>query len=135
MLGFAAACFLTGLPFVLMGAWPVFGFMGLDVLLFYWAFRATYRAARAYETVRVTPLELLLTKVGAGGTRAEWRFVPAFVRLEREIHAEFGLQRLSLVSRGARVPVGDFLGPDEKAEFAGALGAALAEARAGPRFS
>ena len=31
--------FVTGMVFLLAGAWPVFGFLGLDVLLVYWAFR------------------------------------------------------------------------------------------------
>ena len=44
--------------FLLIGAWPVFGFLGLDVLLIYIAFRANFRAARAYEEVTVTATEL-----------------------------------------------------------------------------
>jgi uncharacterized membrane protein len=54
------------------------------------------------------------------------------VRLDREEHAEFGIERLYLVSRGARLPIASFLGPDEKASFAQALSAALGEARRGP---
>ena len=37
--------FIGGMFFFLLGAWPVIGFLGLDVLLVYWAFRANYRAA------------------------------------------------------------------------------------------
>ena len=44
--------FIGGMFFFLMGAWPVIGFLGLDVLLVYWAFRANYRAAAAFEEVR-----------------------------------------------------------------------------------
>ena len=134
MMFFGAASFFVGLPFLLLGAWPIFGFMGLDALLLYWAFRANFRDARAYEDVRLTPLELQLAKVSAQGGRAEWRFAPAFVRLEQDVHAEFGLQRLSLVSRGRRVDVASFLGSEEKELFADAFSRALAEARRGPRF-
>jgi hypothetical protein len=74
-------------------------------------FRASYRDARAYEDVRLTPLELSLAKVSARGARDEWRFTPAFVRLEREEHPELGVQRLSLVSRGRRVDVAAFSWP------------------------
>lgn len=130
-----AVSFAATLPFVIMGAWPVAGFMGLDVLAIYLAFKASFRAARAYEDVRVTPLELLLAKVSPRGRRAEWRFNPSWVRLERQQHEEFGLQRLDLVSRGRRVEVAGFLGPEEKANFAGQLSRALAEARRGFRFS
>ena len=132
---FALAGTVSSLPFVIAGAWPVGGFMGLDVLLLYLAFRANFRAARAYEDISVTPLELLLAKVNERGGRAEWRFNPAWVRLDKVEHLEFGLQRLALCSRGRSVEVAGFLGPDAKAEFAAGLTRALGEARRGPRFS
>ena len=134
----AATCVATtlfSLPFYLMGAWPIVGFLGLDVALLYLAFRANYRAARAYEDFRLTYFELLFARVSATGFRREWRFAPAWVRLERVDHEEFGLQRLSLLSRGRRWDVARFLGPDQKAEFAGEFTRALAEARRGPRYS
>jgi uncharacterized membrane protein len=131
----AAFSALVSLPFYLMGAWPVVGFMGLDVLALYLAFRANFRAARAYEELRLTPLELLFARVSRRGARREWRFNPSWVRLERVEHEEFGTQRLSLVSRGRSLEVGAFLGPDQKAELATNFSRALAEARRGPRFS
>jgi len=132
---FSGASLFSSLPFIFLGAWPIAGFMGVDVILFYFAFRANFNAARAYEDVQVTHFELLLAKVSARGQRAEWRFNPAWVRLEREEHEEFGTQRLALVSRGKSVEIAGFLGPGEKADFASALSRALAEARRGPRFS
>ena len=44
MLCIGGISFVSGVVFLLLGAWPVFGFFGLDVLLVYWAFRANYRA-------------------------------------------------------------------------------------------
>src|SRR5262249_17268240 len=49
---------IGGLFFFLIGAWPVVGFLGLDVLLVYLAFRINYRAANAYEQVTMTTSEL-----------------------------------------------------------------------------
>ena len=49
MLLFGGVSFITGVLFLVIGAWPVFGFFGLDVLLLYWAFRLNYRHAEAYE--------------------------------------------------------------------------------------
>jgi uncharacterized membrane protein len=132
---FAAASIITSLPFVLLGAWPVVGFMSLDVALLYLAFRANFNAARAYEQVRLTVLELRLARFSAQGQMAEWRFHPSWVRLEREEHSEFGTQRLALVSRGQSVEVGKFLGPAAKAAFAEEFTQALITARRGPRFS
>lgn len=124
--------FAAGTVFLLMGAWPVFGFFGLDVLLVYWAFRANYRAAAAYEEVTVTADELRVRKVSHRGQVSEWSFNPLWVRLERERHEEFGLQGLFLVSRGQRLPIASVLSPHEKESFAGALGAAIGEAKRGP---
>ncbi len=126
---------LFSLPFYLMGAWPIVGFLGLDVALLYFAFRANFRAARAYEDYHLTYFELMFARVSARGARREWRFNPTWVRLERIDHEEFGPQRLSLLSRGRRWEIARFLGPDQKAEFATTLTQALAEARRGPRFS
>jgi uncharacterized membrane protein len=43
--------FGTGLLFYMIGAWPVVGFMGLDVALLYAAFKLNFRALRLYEKV------------------------------------------------------------------------------------
>jgi uncharacterized membrane protein len=124
--------FVAGTVFLIMGAWPVFGFFGLDVLLVYWAFRANYRAAAAYEEVTVTASELKVRKVSHRGKVSEWTLNPVWVKLDRETHEEFGIERLFLVSRGRRLPIASFLGPQEKESFAAALAAAIGEAKRGP---
>lgn len=132
---FSAISFAATIPFVVLGAWPVAGFMGLDVAIFYFAFRANFRAARAYEDLNVTPIELSLAKVSPKGARAEWHFNPSWVSLHKETHEEYGVQKVSVISRGRSVEIGNFLGPDEKATVARDLSRALNEARRGPRYS
>jgi uncharacterized membrane protein len=132
MLVLGGISFATGMVFLLAGAWPVFGFCGLDVLLVYWAFQVSYRRARAYEQVTVTPSELTVRKVSHRGRISEWTLNPLWVRLDRVVHAEFGIERLFLVSHGRRLAIAGFLGPDEKESFAHALAAALGEAKRGP---
>ena len=124
--------FVAGLVFLVMGAWPVFGFFGLDVLLIYLAFRANYRAATAFEQISVTPSELRVRKVTHRGRVSEWTLNPLWVKLERDVHAEFGIERLFLVTRGRKLPIATFLPPDEKKSFAAALAVALNEVRRGP---
>src|SRR5436309_15450707 len=124
--------FAAGMVFYAIGAWPVVGFLGLDVLLVYLAFRANYRAATAYEHVTVTPSELRVRKVSHRGAIAEWKLNPVWVRLDRQPHEEFGIPRPFLVSHGRRLPVAGFLGPREKEAFALAFSAALTQARRGP---
>jgi uncharacterized membrane protein len=126
------ASFATGVVFILLGAWPVFGFLGLDVLLVYLAFRINYRAASAYEQVTVTASELTVRKVTPLGRVREWSANPLWVRLQQDVHEEFGVERLFLISRGQRLAIAGFLGPTEKASFAKALSQALFEAKRGP---
>jgi uncharacterized membrane protein len=132
MLCLGALSFVSGVIFVSIGAWPVFGFFGLDVLLVYVAFRANFRAARAYEEVKLTPSELTVRKVSHRGGVREWTLNPLWVRLERIVHEEFGIERLFLVSYGRRLAIAGALNADEKASFAQALSAALGEAKRGP---
>lgn len=132
MLTVGGVSFVGGLAFLMIGAWPVVGFFCLDVILVYWAFRANYRAAAAYEEVSVTASELRVRKVSHRGKVAEWTLNPLWVRFEREAHEEFGIEKLFLVTRGRRLAIGGFLSPEEKESFAKALLAALGEARRGP---
>jgi uncharacterized membrane protein len=132
MAAIGGVSFAAGTVFLMLGAWPVFGFFGLDVLLIYWAFRANYRAAAAYEEVTVTPSELRVRKVSHRGKVSEFTLNPLWVKLDRETHEEFGIERLFLVSRGRRLPIASCLGPHEKESFAAALGTAIGEAKRGP---
>jgi uncharacterized membrane protein len=128
---FAGISFVAGIVFLIAGAWPVFGFFGLDVLLLYWAFRLNYRHAGAYEEVKVTPSALTVRKVSHHGRVREWVLNPLWVKLDMtELH-EFGIERLFLVARDKQLTIANFLGPDEKATFARALGTALNEAKRG----
>lgn len=132
MIVFGGVSFFSGIAFLLMGAWPVFGFFGLDVLLLYWAFKLNYRHAAAYEEVTITSAALTVRKVSHHGRIREWVLNPLWVRLDKVEIDEFGIDKLFLVTRGKRLAIATFLGPDEKTSFAQQLGRALAEAKRGP---
>jgi uncharacterized membrane protein len=117
-----------GGAFYLIGAWPIFGLLGLDLLLLWIAFRINYRAARMYERVRLTEAELTVQRVDHRGRASAWRFQPYWLRVSMDEPPEHDSQVL-LSSHGRRLVVGSFLSPEERADFARALGAALARAR------
>ena len=101
LMGFISVIsFIAGLVFLSMGAWPVFGFFGLDVLAIYWAFKVNFHRATAYEEIAVTPSALHVRRVTHLGAVSEWTFNPLWVRLDVEASDEFGVERLALVSRG-----------------------------------
>jgi uncharacterized membrane protein len=136
LMGFlSVVSFVAGLAFLLMGAWPVLGFFGLDILVIWWAFRVNFRRAKATEEITVTPSELRVRRVSHRGHVVEWVLNPLWVQLDRKTHAEFGIEKLYLVSRGRRVSIANFLGADEKASFAKALTDALQAAKRGPTYN
>jgi uncharacterized membrane protein len=132
MLTISAISFVTGVFFVIKGAWPVTGFFGLDVLLLYIAFRINYRAARLYETVRLTEETLVVERVGPGRRRKSWSFQPYWLRISMDDPPKHASQ-LILASHGRAIALGTFLAPAERAELARALDNALQRART-PHF-
>ena len=121
----------VGLMFWSIGAWPVFGFFGLDVLLLWLAFRFNYRAARAREEVSVSRLSVEIVKVAPSGDRAAHRFNPFWTRFNVRRHEEIGITEMAVEGQGRQVSLGAFLNPDDRESFATAFGRALATAKAG----
>jgi len=68
-------------------------------------------------------------KVTPGGREQELRFNPRWARLEVERSEDEGVTRIAIRARDRRFSVGAFLNPEDRESFAGAFGAALAEAR------
>lgn len=114
-----------GAGFVLAGAWPVTGFLGLDVVLLYLAFRWNYRQGRRAEFIRLDGTELAVRRVEPSGRRREWRFDAYWV----QVAIDHSSNQLTLSSHGRTLVVGAFLSPVERLEVAKALRAALAAHR------
>jgi uncharacterized membrane protein len=111
------------------GAWPIFGFFGLDVLLVYVAFRVNYRAARASEEVAISHTRLDITKVAPSGRRDHHAFNPRWTRFAVSRHDEIGITGMAVEQRDESVSIGSFLNPDDRESFAAAFSSALAKAR------
>ena len=127
--GAIAANLVIGLPLYLLGAWPVLGFMGLDVYLLWWLFKRNYLDARRSERLVLTDRELVVERVAPDGEREQHRLDAYWLRIELQGEAE----RLVLISRGNRLVVGRFLAPSERERVAGELETALVALRA-PRY-
>lgn len=126
----AAVLLLGGLRFVLLGAWPVLPFMVIDAGLLWWAFRASYRSGRAFETVRLDEAALTVRKVSASGAERRFRLEPFWARARLEALAS-GDNRLWLASGQVKVRVGAELSPPERADVHAVLVDGLERWRAG----
>lgn len=122
-------CLIQAVPMLLLGAWPVGFFFGLDILAIYVAFRISNARARRAEQVLLSRAELLVRRFGWRGDVDERRFNPFWVRLKTEEDPDYGMQRIALVQRRQELEIGAFLAPFEKADFARAFGIALARAK------
>ncbi|MXP62376.1 DUF2244 domain-containing protein [Roseomonas sp. M0104] len=114
-----------GLLFVLMGAWPVLPFLGLEsglVLLLVWLHH--HWSGRTWEVVSLTPARLLIRRADWRGRREEASLNPYWARVEWSERSG-----LALVQRGRRVEIGRFLSEEEKQDLAAALRTALAAYR------
>jgi uncharacterized membrane protein len=124
----AIAASIPGITMYALGAWPVVGFMGLDVLAVWWALSASTRSGGRAEHVSLWPDALEVRQVSPAGAETVTRFNPFFTRLVVERDAD-RVTGLLLESRERSLVLGSFLNPSDKASFARAFGAALARAR------
>ena len=133
MSALSAISFVSGVVFLTMGAWPVSGFFGLDVLLVYVAFKLSYRSGRLCEIVELTPAKLRLTRVHPSGRREQFDCNPYWARVNL-LEGPDGRTDLKLLSQGREEALGRFLTEDERRDFARVLRGALLEARGGVRI-
>lgn len=112
--------------FAARGAFPVAGFLGLDVAALWLAFHINYRAARACEHVRISAREVHVASISASGKAVHWVVNPLWAYVRRE-------KRGGVVIRAGtgEMRLGAFLPPKQREAFAAALDVALYRAKRG----
>ncbi|SMC84376.1 Uncharacterized membrane protein [Fulvimarina manganoxydans] len=126
---FGAVCFGAGMVFVAQGAWPVFGFLGLDVLLLFFAFKLSYQAGKAREEISVSRTDLSIRKISPRGRIRESHHVPSWTKFRVSRMEEIGITRMDVASRGRVTEIGAFLNLDDRESFAKAFNEALNQAK------
>ena len=125
----AALALVPGLVFYTAGAWPVVGFMGLDVLAIWVALTVSLRGGKAREVVTLWPGALELKRIDPKGIEETLSFSPFSVRFVIDRDFNERVNALWLRERERRIAIGAFLSPDEKQSFSKAFGTALRKAR------
>ena len=116
---------LVAAVFVSQGAYPVAGFLGLDVLALWLAFRLNYRAARAEERIRVAAARLHLERRAPDGSARHWVLNPIWAQVSEDNRG------VAIRSGKGAMRVASFLSPAERGAFARALREALFRAKRG----
>ena len=128
MTAIAVTFFLTGLIFLSMGALPVLGFMGLDILAIWLAFRISFRRQKEETRVTVTARAIRLHHKDAKGREKRAELPSAFARVELDEPA--GPASWLRIEHGKTAwIIGRFLTPPERSDFAKALRKALLAAK------
>lgn len=118
----AGASTLIGSALYLSGAWPVLGFLGLDILLLWIALRFSYR--RTHEHVRLTERELIVERVAPGGRTQRWVLQPHWLTVSLADPVQHD-SPVELRSHGRTLRLGLVLAPEPRAAFAASLRRAL----------
>lgn len=118
----------TAVVFVIAGAWPVSGFLGLEVVLLYAAFRINRWRGLAREVIEVSRARFRLHRTDPWGREREWQWTPAWIQV---LIADNPARKkgLAVRSHGETVEIGGFLTADEREDLADQLKGALAAAR------
>ncbi|PPR21976.1 MAG: hypothetical protein CFH39_01499 [Alphaproteobacteria bacterium MarineAlpha10_Bin2] len=114
-----------GIFFIVMGAWPVFGFLGLDLFLLWLAIKLNARALKIVERIRLTADEVMVTRHGPRGGES-WSFNPYWLTIAVN-EQPTGKGDIRLSSHGFSLSLGAYLQPAERREVADALRKALAD--------
>ena len=125
----AALALVPGIVFYVAGAWPVVGFMGLDVLAIAVALSLSMRSGRAREVLTLWPAALDLEKIDAKGHAETLNFLPKNVRFVVDRDFNERVTGLWLKSGDRKVALGAFLSADEKLSLSKVFGTALRKAR------
>ncbi len=122
---------VVGIVFALVGAWPVFGFLGLEVLLLYAALHVNLRDRHTFEAIDLTATELTVRRVNHWGQARDWSFPAYWLQVNMDDPPR-PRSHLELRSHGRSLVIGAFLMPRERLEAAHAIRHALRTVKEDP---
>ena len=128
LLAVCILCGLNALTFVLLGAWPVAGFTGIELLLAAILFRVNARGAKSVEIISLSYDGLTVLRIAPDGAKRQATLQPAWLRLSLEDRP--GRAPVLFVrERQRQIELARDLGEAEKRSLAAALALALERLR------
>ena len=105
--------FGIGVFFWYIGAWPVFGFLGLDVWLLYYAFKINYKDGEIIERLKIQKENFVITRNFPSGTEQKWNLEPYWTKVQIE-SPRINQYNLIVKSKEKAVLIGSFLNHYDK---------------------
>ena len=114
----------AGLIFVYVGAWPVFGFLGLELVALVALLNYHHHRSYMVERIAITADDLKVERVDPWGRRRKWSFQRHWLQVNLDGEGERDCI-LELRSHGRALVIGAFLTPAERRRVAARLREAL----------
>ena len=123
-------CILVGIVFALVGAQPVLGFMGLEIILLLGAYRFCLRNTKMVEHLILSNQYLIFHRVDGDGNISITNLEPRWLNVK--ICKVKGIaSHVILTSKGRAHEIGSFLAPNEHIKLSATLNQALNALRIG----
>jgi len=129
MICLASLMSLIATGFFLIGAWPVIGFLGAEILIVWFAFKVNYRAGQLVEQLEITPERVEITRTDWRGTQTYFCLDSPWIRAELSEEIEYK-PKLYLRAHAKKMEIGAFMPPVEKDALAKALNQTFMRIRA-----
>lgn len=115
-----------GISFYVLGAWPVLGFMGFEILLIYIAFKILFYKNKFYEHIILDSekLNILFKKKNKIIKKIELEPTWVQVKIEKIYENE---DTLIVSSHGKKTILANYLIPEERLKLAGKIKSGLRE--------
>ncbi len=128
MLFVGSASFIFGLGFILVGAYPVAGFLGAEVLLLWLLFRRSFKKQKARTFVTVSSSTIDLRRIDAQGRERLGQLPTRFTKVALDEKAR-GANTLKLIAPGHTYAIGEHLTEKERRTLYNRIDDALRDAR------
>lgn len=129
MLALGGMSFLLSMGFLLIGAYPVVGFMGAEVFLLWYLLRRFVRRAGPRTYIRITAESIEVCRISPRGREVFREHLPSyFARVVHDVRVK-GAHALRIVSGRRSFAIGEHLSDDERSTLAARIHRALQDAR------
>ena len=130
---FGATCVALGVIFAVLGAQPVLGFMGVEIILLGAAYRFSIRNTRMAEQLTLSSRHLIFRRIDRNGNISITNFEPHWLKVELFKVKGFS-KHVIIASKGRARKVGAFLDPKEQLKLSNTLEQALTTLRRIPEI-
>lgn len=128
MVALASLSCLFSLGFIAIGAYPIVGFLGLEILLLWYLMKRHVEQRAARTHLRVTAERVDICRIASDGReKREW--LPSyFARVVYDARLR-GARALMIVAGDRSVQIGEHLSGDEQSSLASRIDVALRDAK------